>query len=126
MQLEEVEQNKREAEKKRATLERVLDEACRSLPDFEMQAEEELEQRIIKLKDYAQQSRSQIEKMKAEHEAQITELQLHITSESPPEVKEQHHRDIQASATKILGLVSSASKLLDESVEAWENLQDNP
>ena len=48
---------------------RVLDEACRSLPDFDMQAEEELEQRIVKLKDYAQQFRSQIEKMKEEHEA---------------------------------------------------------
>ena len=55
-QLEEVEQKKREAESKQATLARVLDEACRSLPDFDMQAEEELEQRIINLKDYAQQS----------------------------------------------------------------------
>ena len=27
--------------------------------------------------------------------------------------------------TKISDLVSSASKLLDESIEAWENLQDN-
>ena len=27
---------------------------------------------------------------------------------------------------KILDLVSSASKLLDESVKAWANLQDNP
>ena len=27
---------------------------------------------------------------------------------------------------KISGLVSSASKLLDKSVEAWENLQDSP
>ena len=64
--------------------------------------------------------------MKAEHEAQITELQLRIILESPLEVKEQRCRDIQASAMKISDLVSSASKLLDESVEAWENLQDNP
>ena len=91
-----------------------------------MQAEEELEQRIVKMKDYAQQSRSQIEKMKAEHEAHITELQLHLIPESPPEVREQRRRDIQASATKILDLVTSASKLLDKSIEAWANLQDNP
>ena len=42
-QLEEVEQKKREAESKQAALARVLDEACRSLPDFDMQAEEEPE-----------------------------------------------------------------------------------
>ena len=60
--------------------------------------------------------------MKAEHEAQIAELQLHIAPESPPEVREQRRRDIQALATKISDLVSSASKLLDESVEAWANL----
>ena len=51
--LEEAEQKKREAESKRATLARVLDEACRSLPDFDMQAEDEPEQRIVKLNDYA-------------------------------------------------------------------------
>ena len=34
--------------------------------------------------------------------------------------------DIQALATKISDIVSSASKLLDESVVAWVNLQDNP
>ena len=124
--MEEAEQNKREAENKRDTLARVLDEACRSLPDFDMQAEEEPEQIIIKLKDYVQQSRSKIEKMKVEHEAQIVELQLCITPESPPEVREQRRRDIQASAMNISDLVSSASKLLDESVEAWANLQDNP
>ena len=60
--------------------------------------------------------------MKIEHEAHIAELQLHLIPESPPEVREQRLRDIQASATKISDLVSSASKLLDESVEAWENL----
>ena len=54
------------------------------------------------------------------------ELQLRITPESPPEVREQSCKDIQASATKISDLASSKSKLLDESVEAWENLQDNP
>ena len=64
--------------------------------------------------------------MKAEHEAHIAELQLCIILESPPEVREHHRRDIQASATKISDLVSSASNLLDESVEAWVNLQDNP
>ena len=64
--------------------------------------------------------------MKVEHEAQIAELQLHLIPESPLEVREQLCRDIQASATKISDLVSSASKLLDESVKAWENLQDNP
>ena len=64
--------------------------------------------------------------MKAEHEAQITELQLRLIPKSPPEVREQRLRDIQASATKISDLVSSASKMLDESVEAWANLQDNP
>ena len=73
---------------------RVFDEVCRSLPDFDMQAEEEPEQRIVKLKDYAQQSRSQVEKMKAEHEAQIAELQLRLIPESPPEVREQRRRDI--------------------------------
>ena len=91
----------------------MLDEAYRSLPDFNMQAKEELEQRIVNLKDYAQQSRSQIEKMKVEHEAQIMKLQLRLIPESPPEVKEQRLRDIQASATKISDLVSSASKLLE-------------
>ena len=78
------------------------------------------------MKDYAQQSQSLIEKMKAEHEAQIAKLQLCIIPESPPEVKEQRRRDTQASAMKISDLVSNAAKLLDESVEGWENLQDNP
>ena len=54
MQLEEAEQKKREAESKQAALALVLDEACRSLPNFDMQAEEEPKQRIIKLKDYVQ------------------------------------------------------------------------
>ena len=105
---------------------RVLDEACRSLPSFDIQAEEEPEQIIAKLKDYSQQTRSEIEKLKAEHEAQITELQLCIISESPPEVKEKHCRDIQASATKISDLVGSTTKLLEESVNAWTQLQENP
>ena len=117
-----MEQRKRDTECKQATLVRVLDEACRSLPDFDIQAEVEPEQRIAKLKDYAQQSRSEIEKLKAEHEAQITELQLRITPENPPEVKEQCHRDIQALATKISDLVGSAAKLLEESVDAWTTL----
>ena len=63
--------------------------------------------------------------MKVEHEAQIAELQLGIIPQSPLEVKEQRRRDIQASTTKISDLVSSAAKLLDESVEAWANLQYN-
>ena len=67
-----------------------------------------------------------MEKMKVDDEAYIAELQLRLILESPPEVREQRLRDIQASAMKIEDLVSSASKLLDESVEAWENLQDNP
>ena len=56
MQLEHAEQKKRKAESKQAALVRVLDEAFRILPDFNMQAEEEPEQRIVKLKDYAQVS----------------------------------------------------------------------
>ena len=40
-QLEEAEQKKREAESKQDALVQVLDEACRSLPDFDMQDEEE-------------------------------------------------------------------------------------
>ena len=83
-----------------------------------MQAEEELDQKIVKLKDYAQQSRSEIEKLKAEHEAQIVELQLCITPESPPEVREQRRRDIQASAAKISDLTSRATKLLEETIDA--------
>ena len=93
-QLEEAEQKKSEAESKWATLVRVLDEACRSLPDFDIKSEEEQEQRIIKLKDYARQSRSEIEKPKVEHEAHIVELQLHIIPESPLEVKEHRRRGI--------------------------------
>ena len=68
-QFEEAEQRKRDAEHNQATLVRVLDEACRNIPDFDIQDEEELEQRIAKLKDYAQQSHSEIENLKAEHEA---------------------------------------------------------
>ena len=95
-----------------------MDEACRSLPDFDIQAKDELERRIVKLKDYALQSRNQIETMKAEHEAQIAELQLRIIPESPPEVQEQRRADIQASAAKISDIVGSATKLLEESVDA--------
>ena len=39
-QFDEAEQRKKDAEHKQATLVRVLDEACRSLPDFDIQAEE--------------------------------------------------------------------------------------
>ena len=87
-QLKAAEHRKRDAERKRITLVRVLDETCRSLPDFDLQLVEEPEQRLVRLKDYAQQSRSEIEKLKAAHEAQIVELQLCIPPETPPEVKE--------------------------------------
>ena len=93
-QLEEAEQRKSDAERKQVTLARVLEEACRSLPGFNIQNEEEPEKRIAKLKDYAQQSRSEIEKLKAEHEAQISELRLCITSESPPEVMQSRSSEI--------------------------------
>ena len=122
--LEEVVQRKKEDEHKGATLVRALDEACRSLPNFDIQDEEEPEQRIAKLRDYAQQSRSKIEKLKTEHQNQIAELQLRIPPETPPEVQEQRHRDIQASAAKISDIVGSAAKLLEDSIEAWVNLQD--
>ena len=95
-----------------------MDEACRSLPDFDIQNEEEPEQRIAKLKYYAQQSHSEIEKLKAEHEAQIAELQLRIIPESPLEVREQCCVDIQDSVAKISDIVGSATKLLEESVDA--------
>ena len=86
--MKEAEKRKRDVEHKQVTLAQVLDEACQSLPDFDIQSEEEPEQRIAKLKDYAQQSRSEIEKLKAEHESQIAELQLRIIPEIPPEVRE--------------------------------------
>ena len=54
------------------------------------------------------------------------ELLLCITPESPPEVKEQRRADIQASATKISDTVSSTTKLLEDSVEAWTTLQEQP
>ena len=104
---------------------RVLDEACRSLPGFDIQVEEEPEKRIAKLKDYAQQNRSEIEKLKAEHEAQIVELQLRIILEIPLEVREKRRGDIQASAANISDLMSSAAKLLEENVDAWTKLQEN-
>ena len=100
----------------------VLEEACRSLPNFDIQNEEEPEQRIAKLKDYAQQSRSEIEKLKAEHEAQIVELQLRIIPEIPPEVREQRCVDIQALVAKISDIIGSVAKLLEESVDAWTTL----
>ena len=52
-QLEVAEQRKRDSKQKRITLVRVLDEACRSLPDFDVQLVEEPEQRLVRLKDYA-------------------------------------------------------------------------
>ena len=47
----------------------VVEEACRSLPNFDIQTEEEPEQRIEKLKVYAQQSHSENEQIRAEYEA---------------------------------------------------------
>ena len=99
-----------------------MDEACRSLPDFDVQLVEEPEQRLARLKDYVQQSRSEIEKLKVEHETQIVELQLRIHLESRPEVKDQRHTDIQASTAKISDIVGRASKLLEDSVETWNTL----
>ena len=81
---------------------------CWNIPDFDIQAKEEPEKRIVRLKDYAQQYRSQIEKMKVEHETQITKLQLRLIPESPQELGEQHRRDIQSLAAKISDLVNSA------------------
>ena len=63
-QFEEAEQRKRDVECKQDTLVRVLDEPCRNIPDFDIQAEEEPKQRIAKLKDYAQQSHREIERLK--------------------------------------------------------------
>ena len=103
-----------------------MDETCRSLPDFDVQLVEEPEQRLGRLKDYAQQSHNAIEKLKVEHEARIAELQLHIPLETPPEVKEQHRADIQASATKNSDLVGSVANLLGDSVKAWTTLQEHP
>ena len=99
-----------------------MDEACRSLPDFDMQLLEEPEKRLVRLKDYAQQSRSEMEKLKVEHETQLAELQLRIHPESPPTVKEQRRADIQASAAKISDIVGNASKLLDDSVDTSATL----
>ena len=51
--MEEAEHRESDAEHKQVTLARVLEEACSSLPDFDIQNEEEPEKRIAKLKDYA-------------------------------------------------------------------------
>ena len=84
--LEEIAQQKKEAEQTTTTLMQALDEACRSLSDSDIQGAEEPEQRIAKLRDYAQKSRSEVERMKIEHQQQIAELQLRIPPETPPEV----------------------------------------
>ena len=54
------------------------------------------------------------------------ELQLRITPKSPPEVREVRRVDIHAFIAKILDIVSSAVKLLEDSVEAWTTLQEHP
>ena len=124
--LEEIAQQKKQAEQTITTLMRALDEACWSLSDSDIQGAEEPEQRIAKLRDYAQQSRSEIERMNIEHQHQITELQLRIPPETPLEVREQRHQDIKALATKISDNVASVAKLMEDSIEAWVNLQDHP
>ena len=52
--LEAAEQRKRDAERKWITLVQVLDEACRSLPDFDVQLVEDPKKILVSLKDYAQ------------------------------------------------------------------------
>ena len=52
--LEELAQQKKEAEHTITTLMQALDEACQSLSDSDIQGAEEPEQRIAKLRDYAQ------------------------------------------------------------------------
>ena len=64
--------------------------------------------------------------MKTEHQHQIAKLQLRIPPETPPEVREQCHRDIKASAEKISDNVASVTKLMEDSIDAWANLQDHP
>ena len=86
--LQEIEQKKKEAEQTTTTLLQALDEACRSLSDPDIQATEEPKQKIAKMKDYAQQSHSELERMKIEYQQQIAELQLRIPPETPPEVRQ--------------------------------------
>ena len=64
--------------------------------------------------------------MKTKHQHQIVELQLCIPSETPPEAREQRHRDIKALAAKISDNVASIAKLMEDSIDAWVNLQDHP
>ena len=64
--------------------------------------------------------------MKIEHQHQIAELQLRIPPETPPEAREQLHRDIKASAAKISDNVASVAKLIEDSINIWANLQDHP
>ena len=78
------------------------------------------------MKNYAQQSHTELEQMKIEYQQQIAELQLRIPPETPPEEREQRQQDIKASATKISDNMASVAKLLEDSIEAWENLQDHP
>ena len=58
--LEEIAQQKKAAEHTTTMLMQALDEACRSLSDSDIQGAKEPEQRITKLRDYAQQSRSEV------------------------------------------------------------------
>ena len=66
----------------------IVEEACRSLLDFDLQSEAEPEQKVEKIKEYTQQSRSQVEKLRVNHEAQIVELKLCLRPETPPHIRE--------------------------------------
>ena len=112
-------------EDRQKALAHMVEEACRSLPDFDVQGVAEPEQKVEKLKEYAKQSHSQVEKMQADHEAEIAELKLRLRPETPPHLRAHRVSDIQASAKKISDLVGSASRVLAESVAAWEKLQEN-
>ena len=124
--LQEIEQQKKEAEQTTTTLLQALDEACRSLSDSDIQETEEPKQKIAKMKDYTQQSHSELERMKIEYQQQIAELQLRIPPETPPEVRQQRQQDIKASAAKISDNMASVAQLMEDSIEAWANLQDPP
>lgn len=64
--------------------------------------------------------------LKTEYEAKIFELELRVSPATPPEVKQQRQEDIQIALNKIANLVATGSKLLEDSIDAWTNLQENP
>ena len=90
----EAEQKKRDAENshkvaedRQRALAHMVEEVFQSLPDFDIQGVAELEQKVEKLKEYAKQSRSQVEKMQADHQAEIAELKLCLRPETPPHLR---------------------------------------